>query len=409
MVHRTTKFLLACRFHWAERALVAAALAPLDTILQRTAKASGARAVNQLASDGSQAALDRVNARVYIREGHPWADDTALHPHVHRLKLMSHLRANPPVLQCARVVTAALFGALVVAAFTTPAATDTFEVREIAPGVFVHEGRYETFAPSNAGDTSNSGFIVGDKAVAVVDTGGSAHVGEALLRAIRSHTQLPIKYVINTHMHPDHVFGNAAFEGERPAVVGHHKLARALAARASHYLAINEELLGKPAFAGTRIVPPTLPVEDKLELDLGGRTIVVEAHKTAHTDNDVTVFDKTTGTLFLGDLLFAKHVPALDGSIRGWLAFLDQLETRKDVARVVPGHGPASIDWPDSLAAQKRYLAKVADDVRALIKQGKTLTEAMSSAGLSERDAWLLFKEYHSRNVSAAFAELEWE
>jgi quinoprotein relay system zinc metallohydrolase 2 len=302
-------------------------------------------------------------------------------------------------------VAAALYAAVAV----VPACAETFAVNEVAPGVFVHEGRYETFAPSNSGDTSNAGFFVGNDAVAVIDTGGSPRVGEELRKAIRARTKLPIKYVINTHMHPDHVFGNVAFEPERPAFVGHHKLQRALAARASRYLAINEELLGKPAFAGTRIVPPTLPVNGKLELDLGGRTVVVEAHKTAHTDNDVTVFDKTTGTLFLGDLLFAKHVPAIDGSIRGWLALLAELETRKDVIRVVPGHGPASLAWPAALGPQKRYLETVANDVRTMIKQGRTLAEAMKTAGLSEKDAWLLFKEYHARNVSAAFAELEWE
>lgn len=325
--------------------------------------------------------------------------------HIKVPELIFHLRANHALFAC----TCAVAAALAAIAATIPARAATFAVNEVAPGVFVHEGRYETFAPGNAGDTSNAGFIVGTDAVAVIDTGGSPRVGEELLKAIRARTQLPIKYVINTHMHPDHVFGNAAFEAERPAFVGHHKLARALAARASRYLAINEELLGKPAFAGTHIVPPTLPVEGKLELDLGGRILVVEAHKTAHTDNDVTVFDKATGTLFLGDLLFARHVPAIDGSIRGWLTLLAELEARKGIARVVPGHGPASLAWPAALAPQKRYLETIAADVRAMLKEGRTLAEAMKSAGLSEKDAWLLFKEYHARNVSAAFAELEWE
>jgi quinoprotein relay system zinc metallohydrolase 2 len=280
------------------------------------------------------------------------------------------------------------------------AAADAFDVKEVAPGVFVHQGRYEIFTPRNAGDTSNAGFIVGNDAVAVIDSGGSPRVGAELLEAIRRRTKLPIKYVINTHMHPDHVFGNAAFEGEKPAFVGHHKLPRALAARAGRYLAINKELLGEAAFSGTHIIPPTLLVEDELALDLGGRTIVLDAQRTAHTDNDLTVFDKTTGTLFLVDLLFAKHVPALDGSIRGWLSLLDQLKSRRDVARVVPGHGPPSMDWPSALAAEQRYLARVADDVRAMIKQGRTLAEAMSAAGLSEKDAWLLLRA-SCRNVSA--------
>ncbi len=305
---------------------------------------------------------------------------------------------------CAALIWVAFLWGAAASASAAPLA-----VKEIAPGVFVHQGRYETFTPRNAGDTSNAGFIIGRDGVAVIDTGGSPRVGARLLEAIRARTQLPIKYVINTHMHPDHVFGNVAFLGEHPVFVGHYKLPRALAARAEHYLTVNKGLLGDAAFKGTRIIPPTLLVKDKMDLDLGDRTLVLEARKTAHTDNDLTVFDKKTRTLFLGDILFSKHIPALDGSIRGWLALLDQLKSRTDVARVVPGHGPPSMAWPEALEPERRYLAKVADDVRKLIKQGRTMSEATKVAGLSEKDAWVLFKEYHARNVSAAFAELEWE
>jgi quinoprotein relay system zinc metallohydrolase 2 len=287
-------------------------------------------------------------------------------------------------------------------------AQDAFNVTEVSPGVFVHQGRYEIFTPRNSGDTSNNGFIIGRDGVAVVDTGGSPRVGAELLAAIRARTKLPIKYVINTHMHPDHVFGNVSFEAEKPVFVGHAKLRRALAARAERYLAINKELLGD-AFEGERIIPPTELVKDHLELDLGERKLFVQAHATAHTDNDVTVLDEKTGTMFLGDLLFSKHVPALDGSIRGWLTLIDTLKARQDIKLAVPGHGPASMAWPTAIAAEQRYLNKIADDVRGMIKQGKTLADAAQTAGLSEKDAWLLFKEYNARNVSAAFAELEWE
>lgn len=288
-------------------------------------------------------------------------------------------------------------------------AEEGYHVKEIAPGVFVHQGRYEIFAPRNSGDTSNAGFIIGTDGVAVIDTGGSPKVGKELLAAIRQRTDLPIKYVINTHMHPDHVFGNVAFENEKPTFVGHHNLPRSLAHRAERYLAINKELLGAEAFDGERIIPPTLVVDGKLELDLGDRPLVLEAQKTAHTDNDLTVLDKNTDTLFLGDLLFSRHTPALDGSIRGWLALIDKLQKRTDTARVVPGHGPPSMQLPDALDPEKRYLSLIAKQVRAKIKEGSTLAEAMRTVGLSEKDAWVLFDEYHKRNVSAAFAELEWE
>ena len=261
--------------------------------------------------------------------------------------------------------------AVLSAAAASAHALEPLAVREIAPGVFVHQGRYELFTPRNEGDVSNSGFIIGRDGVAVIDTGGSPRVGVALLAAIRVRTQVPIKYVINTHMHPDHVFGNVAFEGEKPTFVGHHKLPRALAARAERYLAINKELLGDEAFAGERIIAPSLLVDDKLELDLGDRTLLLEAQKTAHTDNDLTVLDKKTGTLFLGDFLFVEHVPALDGSIRGWLALLDQLKQRTDVARVVPGHGPPTVAWPAAMVPEQRYLDRLAQDVRAMINRAK--------------------------------------
>jgi quinoprotein relay system zinc metallohydrolase 2 len=249
---------------------------------------------------------------------------------------------------------------------------------------------------------------VGEDAVAVIDTLGSFQAGAELRSAVRAVTDRPIRYIINTHMHPDHVFGNAAFKSDDPSFVGHHKLGRALSMRTDGYLTANLRLIGADAFEGTEIVLPTVSVEDKLTIDLGGRLLICEAQKTAHTDNDLILTDTKTETLFLGDLLFSEHVPALDGSILGWLAILDELATRK-VGRVVPGHGPHSMKFPDALEPEKKYLAIVAEDVRALIRENKTISEAGKTAGLSERSHWKLFDSYHVRNVTAAFAELEWE
>jgi quinoprotein relay system zinc metallohydrolase 2 len=255
---------------------------------------------------------------------------------------------------------------------------------------------------------ANASFVVGTDAVAVIDTLGSAVAGRELRSAIGAVTDKPIRYVINTHMHPDHVFGNAAFKEDNPAFVGHYKLARGLASRAERYLAINKQMLGDESFEGIEIILPTLAVEDSLTLDLGGRTLLLETQITAHTDNDLTITDQATDTLFLGDLLFSVHVPTLDGSIRGWLALIEALAERK-AARVVPGHGPHAMALPEAFTPEQRYLAAIAHDVRQAIKEGKTLEDATKTAGFSERDAWKLFDQYHVRNVTAAFAELEWE
>ena len=287
------------------------------------------------------------------------------------------------------------------------AATD-IAFSEVAPGVFVHQGRYELQSPENRGDMANASFVIGNDAVAVIDTLGSAKAGHELRAAIKAITDKPIRYVINSHMHPDHVFGNAAFKADSPQFVGHHKLGRGLAARANQYLATSKDMLGADAFDGSEVIPPTLSVNDKLTLDLGGRSLVCEAQTVAHTDNDLIITDTATDTLFLGDLLFSGHIPTLDGSLRGWLALIEQLEGRK-AARVVPGHGPNAMILPEAVSAEKEYWSVVADDVRRLIKDGKSLTEAAETAGSSERDKWRLFEQYHVRNVTAAFAELEWE
>lgn len=281
-------------------------------------------------------------------------------------------------------------------------------VTEVAAGVFVFQGPHQLFTPQNQGAICNVGFIIGDTAVAVIDTGGSLIQGQRLKATIQARTPLPIRYVINTHMHPDHIFGNAAFVQPGTDFIGHAKLGRALQAREQTYIAANSRLLGEVAAKGLQIIPPTLVVAGTMELDLGGRILQLKAQPTAHTDNDLTIFDARTKTLFAGDLLFSGHLPAIDGSVKGWLQVMESLASI-DAARVVPGHGPVAMPLPEAIRPQTRYFGRLIDDIRTAIRTGTPLSEAARTAGLSEKGAWELFEDFNARNAAAVYAELEWD
>jgi len=278
----------------------------------------------------------------------------------------------------------------------------------VAEGVYAHRGVDEESSAANEGAIANVGFVIGTRCAAVIDSGGSLAEGRALLAALRQRTALPVCYVINTHMHPDHVLGNQAFIDEHPEFIGHANLAAALATRAGNYLAAAQRDMGA-SVAGDQVVPPALAVDNERTLDLGGTRLLLRSWPTAHTNNDLTVRDERSDTLWLGDLLFVGRNPSLDGRLVGWLQVSDRLHALK-AKHVVPGHGPIDPPWPDALDRQTRYLKDLAAFVRAQIKAGQTLEQTVEAA----RDAgpppgWTLSADYHLRNVTAAYAELEWE
>jgi glyoxylase-like metal-dependent hydrolase (beta-lactamase superfamily II) len=136
--------------------------------------------------------------------------------------------------------------------------------------------------------------------------------------------------------------------------------------------------------------------------------VVVQAWPPAHTDDDLTVFDRATRTFWLADLLFVDHTPVIDATITGFLAVMDDLR-KIDAVHYVAGHGRSQAPWPEVLDPQRRYFTVILVETRAAIRNRKTIQQATEEVGLSEAKNWAAFDTFHRRNVTTAYTELEWE
>src|SRR3972149_5940866 len=267
----------------------------------------------------------------------------------------------------------------------------TFRLDEIAPGIYLHPGVTVDFADPRHDDIANIGFIVGAKCVAVIDTGGSIKTGAALRSALRGITERPVCYVINTHVHFDHVLGNLVFAGDKPEFIGHAGLADAIEASRAFFLKeFSSELGGSPSEKS--IIGPARAVTESLSLDLGGRKLLLTAWPAAHTHADLTVLDEQSGVLWTGDLLFREHIPVLDGSLKGWLSVINTLKTIA-VKKIVPGHGAPGDNWAEVMTAQETYLNNLLQETRKAIAGGVFMEDAIITIGRGETDRWQLFDQ----------------
>lgn len=301
----------------------------------------------------------------------------------------------------------ALFGGLCLCCLPAIGrAREATALEEVGQGVFVRRGLDAEATADNNDAIANIGFIVGNESVLVTDPGGSMADGEWLRGEIAKRTDKPIRYVVLTHVHPDHCFGAEAFKRDGATFIGHHALRSALASRGDFYRERLVALLGEDKTGN--VVMPTIEVKDTAQIDLGGRRISFTAHGTAHTNCDLSMIDHGSNLLFPADLLFVHRVPSLDGSLLGWLKEIDGLKAL-GATRCVPGHGPPSVEAASAFADLSRYLSLLRDETRKAISSDVPIEKAMRIVARSEQANWVMFDEYNARNVAQAYKELEWE
>lgn len=282
---------------------------------------------------------------------------------------------------------------------------------EIARGVHVHQGAMAQLSPQNRGRIANLSFVIGDDMVAVIDAGGSRAEGEALYAAIRKLTDRPVRYLILTHMHPDHILGAEVFSEAGATILADARLPDAVAQRAPAWMVSVPEQIGAAAFAGTHVATVDQGVARPQSLDLGGRSLHLAPVGPAHTNTDLTVRDDGTDTFFAGDLISVGLTPSLDGSLSGWLDWLATPITPAP-RHIVPGHGPVMDNAGDATLPTRAYLTALRAAARAALDAGQPLSQAipaMVAAMQPVSEGWADFDAITARNASAAYAELEWE
>ena len=282
-----------------------------------------------------------------------------------------------------------------------------FNLTEIAENNYVHFGKHVSIEDKDNEDIANIGFIVGTNCVAVIDTGGSISIGHKLKKSIRRITKKPICYVINTHVHYDHILGNKAFTDESPDFIGHKDLAEAINQNRDFFLnQFRNNLTSDPK--NSDIIEPNILIEKTKKLELGERSITLIPFATSHSHNDLIVIDNKTKTLWAGDLIFRERIPSLTGSLKGWLKSINKIK-ELDIKVVVPGHGSVASSLDKAIKQQQDYLTLLLNKTRKAINEGKFINEAMENIDKDNEFRWLLHEYQHSTNVSRSYTELEWE
>ena len=224
--------------------------------------------------------------------------------------------------------------------------------------------------------SSNSSAIVGDEGVILVDAGKTPEEGARILAAIATLTPKPVRLLLNTHKHTDHVGGNASLADTGTAIVAQAEVRTRLLAE------MNPQ--GAPGAAFSERALPTITYDRELTLHCGGEELRLlhPAADHVHTDGDTVVFYRKANVVHMGDLYFEGSYPVIDFRAGGWIGGMvagcrEMLIRIDDKTVVIPGHGP--VTDKAHLEAYVAMLSDIGAKVAALIQAGKTLDEVKAA------------------------------
>ncbi len=285
---------------------------------------------------------------------------------------------------------------------------EPLKAQPVADGVWFVQGEAALGSTANRNFISNAGFVVTRDGVLVVDALGSPALAQELLDEIRRITPLPVRYVVVTHFHADHIYGLQVFKDAGATIIGHQTGRDYLTSDTARLrLSASREALAPWVDERTRLVPADRWLSGGMQLELGGERFLIRHAGPAHTPEDLVVLAQARGVLFAGDLVFRGRIPFVgQADSSHWIDALGELLALQP-RLVVPGHGPLSPDPAQDLQTTRDYLVYLRQTMGRAARDMQPFDEAYASTDWSRFESLPLFRAANRMNAYNTYLLLE--
>jgi glyoxylase-like metal-dependent hydrolase (beta-lactamase superfamily II) len=276
--------------------------------------------------------------------------------------------------------------------------------KELSSDLFCFFGLPEVMDKHNNGNMVNSCFVTFETSYLVIDSGPTYQYASQAYKKMQKIKNLPLAYVINTHIHDDHWLGNSYYKSKNVKIIGPATFQELPKEEKTRM----QRRISAEAFKGTTQEYPTLFVDNEKILEIDGKKVFIKSvnHK-AHTKHDLYVYIPSKRVVFAGDLVFNERLPSLrDGNINGWIEALEELRSL-DVDFIIGGHGKMvdkkAIDFTYD------YLVKLRKEVQSGLDNDEDIADVVNSVVMSEYKEVPFYDSIHRQNVEQVYRTLEWE
>ena len=276
--------------------------------------------------------------------------------------------------------------------------------KEVGSGsTYCFFGHSEVMDERNNGNISNSCFVNMGTSYLVIDSGSTYSYANQAYTQIKKIKNLPISYVVNTHIHDDHWLGNSYFVTTGAKIIGSSSFKELEKEETTRM----QRRISKEAYLKTTQTYPTIFVESQKELEFNGKKVYIKSvNNKAHTNSDLYVYIPSKKIVFVGDLVFNDRIPSIrDGNLQGWLDALDEI-LLLDVDYIVGGHG--DMVTRDSVTLTYSYIKELHEQVLLHVEDGTDIADAVNIVSMDKFKSVKLYDSMHRQNVETAYRMLEW-